>query len=292
MQGDTTTTMAAGLAAHYARVPLVHVEAGLRTHDRWTPFPEEMNRRLTSQLASLHLAPTATARAALLREGVEPDSVVVTGNTVIDALLWTVDQHPAYGDAALETLDASGRPVLLVTAHRRESWGEPLHAHRRGGGPAGPRAPRPRRGRADAPQPGGARGARAGPRRAGQRAAHRAAALRPVRPADGAARRSCSPTPAGCRRRARRWAGRCWSCGRRTERPEAVEAGVARLVGTDTEAIVAAVSELLEDPAAYAAMAQAVNPYGDGRAAWRTERAIARFLGVSDEPVAEFSPAD
>jgi UDP-N-acetylglucosamine 2-epimerase (non-hydrolysing) len=126
VQGDTTTTFTAALAAFYERVPVVHIEAGLRTNDPASPFPEEINRRLTSQLASLHCAPTATSRENLLRENVAPDTIVVTGNSVIDALLWTVDRQVGYGDPLLDTLDDDDRRVLLVTAHRRESWGEPL----------------------------------------------------------------------------------------------------------------------------------------------------------------------
>src|SRR5206468_3996418 len=125
VQGDTTTTFAGALAAHYSQVPVVHVEAGLRTFNRYSPFPEEMNRRLTSQLTTLHLAPTPASCANLLAEGIERSSIVVTGNSVIDALLWTVDKRVAYDDPALESLDADPRRVLLVTAHRRESWGEP-----------------------------------------------------------------------------------------------------------------------------------------------------------------------
>src|ERR671930_116857 len=129
VQGDTTTAFAGALAAFYGRVPVAHLEAGLRTGSTMSPYPEEMNRRLTSQLASLHLAPTPSSRANLLAEGVKPGSVVVTGNTVIDALRWTVGRRVAYRDPALADLDNQpGRRVVLVTAHRRESWGAPMAA--------------------------------------------------------------------------------------------------------------------------------------------------------------------
>ena len=128
VQGDTTSTFAAALAAFYQQIPVIHLEAGLRTGERYAPFPEEINRRLTTQLTSLHLAPTATSRDNLLAENVDPGSVVVTGNTVIDALLWTVGQAHDYADPGLADLDHNDRPVLLVTAHRRESWGEPLRS--------------------------------------------------------------------------------------------------------------------------------------------------------------------
>ncbi|MGH3365751.1 MAG: non-hydrolyzing UDP-N-acetylglucosamine 2-epimerase, partial [Nocardioidaceae bacterium] len=124
VQGDTSTSFVAALAAFYHQVPVVHLEAGLRSHDRYAPFPEEVNRRLTSQIATLHLAPTRTSRRNLLESGVSAADVVVTGNTVIDALLWTVDRRLSFGDPRLEQLDADDRPMLLVTAHRRESWGE------------------------------------------------------------------------------------------------------------------------------------------------------------------------
>src|SRR4051812_2413340 len=123
VQGDTTTTFAGALSAYYARIPVVHVEAGLRTYQRYSPFPEEINRRLTTQLADLHLAPTATAKAHLVAEAVPEDRVVLTGNTVIDALLWAVERQMPYGDPALDEIDDDGRRVVLVTAHRRESWG-------------------------------------------------------------------------------------------------------------------------------------------------------------------------
>jgi UDP-N-acetylglucosamine 2-epimerase (non-hydrolysing) len=119
---------AAALAAFYEQVPVVHLEAGLRTGDPYSPYPEEINRRLATRLAALHLAPTGTSKSNLLGEGVDPASVVVTGNTVIDALMWTVGRQRDYGDPALAGLDDTDAPVLLVTAHRRESWGAPLRA--------------------------------------------------------------------------------------------------------------------------------------------------------------------
>jgi UDP-N-acetylglucosamine 2-epimerase (non-hydrolysing) len=128
VQGDTTTVFAAALAAFYEKIPVVHLEAGLRTDDPYSPYPEEINRRLATQLATLHLAPTATSKANLLAENVDPATVVVTGNTVIDALLWTSSRELDYGHPALADLDDSTAPVLLVTAHRRESWGAPMRA--------------------------------------------------------------------------------------------------------------------------------------------------------------------
>ncbi|MGI9032482.1 MAG: non-hydrolyzing UDP-N-acetylglucosamine 2-epimerase [Acidimicrobiales bacterium] len=288
VQGDTATTFAGALAAFYAGVPVVHVEAGLRTHHARSPFPEEINRRLTTQVTALHLAPTPTNRDNLLAEGVDPSGVVVTGNTVIDALLWAVEQSSGYGDAALADLDDDPRRVLVVTAHRRESWGEPMQAI----------------GRALAELAG------AEPDLLVVFPVHRNPVVRQaILPAvDGLANvRIIEPLSYGSFATLMRRAtilltdsggiqeeGPC--LGRpvlvmrdTTERPEAVYAGTVRLVGTDQAAIVAAVRELLHDEVAYAAMARAINPYGDGRAAERTVAAMAHLFGVGPPAVA-FDP--
>ncbi|UCN16575.1 UDP-N-acetylglucosamine 2-epimerase (non-hydrolyzing) [Cellulomonas iranensis] len=126
VQGDTTTSTAAALAAFYRQIPVVHLEAGLRSGDLASPFPEEGNRKITSQIAALHLAPTETSRDNLLREGVADGDIVVTGNTVIDALYATVGKQVEFSDPGLEELAAQQAPMLLVTTHRRENWGEPM----------------------------------------------------------------------------------------------------------------------------------------------------------------------
>ncbi len=288
VQGDTTTTMAAALAAFYAQIPVAHVEAGLRTHNRWSPYPEEVNRVLTTRLTSLHLAPTRRARENLVSEGVDPESIVVTGNTVIDALLWAVGQRPAYGDDELEQLEASGRRTILVTTHRRESWGEPMA------------------GVADAI----GRLARSYPDVTVVLPMHRNPVVRDVLvPRLGGVDNVLltDPLPYGpfARLMAHSHLLLTDSGGVQeegpslskpvlvmrdtTERPEAIEAGTAKLVGTDPDAVVAAVSELLDDARAYAEMANAVNPYGDGHAAERSAAAISRFMGLSDERVEEFA---
>jgi UDP-N-acetylglucosamine 2-epimerase (non-hydrolysing) len=279
VQGDTTTTFSAALAAFYEGVPVVHLEAGLRTNDPMSPFPEEINRRLTSQLATLHLAPTATSRANLRAENVPADRIVVTGNTVIDALLWTVGKRFPYGDAALDGLDEDERRVLLVTAHRRESWGAPMEAVGR----------------------------------ALQRLAQDHPDLLIVFPIhkNPLVRQAIMPFLEACGNvvvtEPLPYGGFCRlmdrasviltdsggvqeegpSLGRpvlvmrdTTERPEAVRAGTARLVGTDEQAIYKEVSTLLVDPAAYDLMATSVNPYGDGLAAARSVAAMAAMFGV------------
>ncbi|MFF7879542.1 non-hydrolyzing UDP-N-acetylglucosamine 2-epimerase [Streptomyces sp. NPDC020794] len=289
VQGDTTTAFAGALAAFYSRIPVVHLEAGLRTDDRYSPFPEELNRRLTAQLASLHLAPTWHARGNLLREGVPASSVVVTGNTVIDALRWAVGRTEHYGDPALADLDDTARRVLLVTAHRRESWGSGMESI--GGALADlaraepellivlPLHPNPVVRAAILPQ-----------------VAH-LGSIRLTEPlAYGSFARLMHRahlilTDSGGIQEEGPGLGKPVLVMRdSTERPEALRAGTSRLVGTDRECIVKEVRRLLHDREAYAAMAKAVNPYGDGHAADRSVRAIGHWMGLCVRP-AEFGSA-
>ena len=289
VQGDTTTAFAGALAAFYNRVPVVHLEAGLRTGDRYSPFPEEINRRLATQLASLHLAPTRHARDNLLRDGVPPSSVVVTGNTVIDALLWAVRRKAHYGDPALVDLDDTAHRVLLVTAHRRESWGGGMESIASALADLAraepdllivlPLHPNPVVRAAILPQ-----------------VAH-IGSIRLTEPlAYGAFARLMNRahiilTDSGGIQEEGPGLGKPVLVIRdTTERPEALWAGTSRLVGTGREHIVKQVRLLLHDHAAYEAMAKAVNPYGDGRAADRTVRAIGHWLGLCGRP-AEFGDA-
>ncbi len=289
VQGDTTTTFAGALAGFYHRVPVVHLEAGLRTQDRYSPYPEEVNRRLTTQLSSLHLAPTATSRANLLAEGVDPSSVVVTGNTVIDALQWTVARATSYGDDALADLDDDDRRVLLVTAHRRESWGEGMVSV----------------GRALAELASSYRDLlvvfpiHRNPvvREAILPSVEGLSNVRVVEPLaySGFARLMDRAhvllTDSGGVQEEGPSLGKPVLVMRdTTERPEAVTAGTVRLVGTDQRTVVDAVSRLLDDPSAYAAMANAVNPYGDGHAAARCVAAMSHLFGAGPRPE-EFDPA-
>ncbi|MFC5379508.1 non-hydrolyzing UDP-N-acetylglucosamine 2-epimerase [Aquipuribacter nitratireducens] len=288
VQGDTTTSTVAALAAAYEQVPVAHVEAGLRTHNRYSPFPEEINRRVTGQLANLHLAPTATSRANLLREGVDPADVAVTGNTVIDALLGVVGRGADLTDPALTWLNDDPRRVLLVTTHRRESWGEPMAAVARGL----------------------ARIARDFPDLAVVIPLHRnpvvrevvmpaveglpnVTVLEPLEYAEFARvmnRAHVVLTDSGGVQEEAPSLGKPVLVMREnTERPEAVEAGTVRLIGTDEDRVVDEVSLLLRDEGAYAAMANAVNPYGDGHAAERSVAAMAQLLGTGSR-VADFAP--
>lgn len=288
VQGDTATTLAGALAAFYAHVPVAHVEAGLRTGDLAAPWPEEGNRRLVTQITALHLAPTATARAALEREGVAPERVVVTGNTVVDALRLVLAARPDAVSPAVAEVEADPRPLLLVTAHRRESWGAPMAEI----------------GAAVADI------ARAAPGLLVVVPVHPNPAVRAAfeGPAEGLANLWLIEA-LGYADFARLLA-RCWavltdsggiqeeapSLGKpvlvmrtTTERPEAITAGTARLVGTDRKAIVESVRTLLDDPQTYHRMATAVNPYGDGQAARRTTAAITHLLRQGPRPD-EFTP--
>jgi UDP-N-acetylglucosamine 2-epimerase (non-hydrolysing) len=277
VQGDTTTSFVAGLAAFYERVPVLHVEAGLRTEDRYNPFPEEMNRRLTSQLASLHFAPTQLSRANLLADGIEDRDVVVTGNTVIDALLDVVARELPMENPDLKVLD--GGPAVLVTSHRRESWGAPMANTAAAIATLARRFPDVRF----------------------LLPAHlnpivREVLLPPLRGltnvtiteplsygdfAHAMNRASIMLTDSGGVQEEAPSLGKPVLVLREnTERPEAVDAGTVKLVGTDQERIVAEVSALLTDPAAYATMARAVNPYGDGLASQRVAAAVAAMFGV------------
>jgi UDP-N-acetylglucosamine 2-epimerase (non-hydrolysing) len=289
VQGDTTTTFAGALAAFYAGVPVAHMEAGLRTGDIASPFPEEANRRLTSQLTSLHLAATPTSRANLLAEGYDPRSIVVTGNTVIDALHWTVGRRVAYSDPALAAIDDDPRRVLLVTAHRRESWGSGMQSIGQALRDLGraepdllivfPIHPNPVVRDAIMPAVAGLENVRVvEPLPYGQFA-------RLIDRADIVLTDS-----GGVQEEAPSLGKPVLVMRDTTERPEAITAGTARLVGTGGDAIVGSVRHLLHDRAAFAAMANAVNPYGDGRAAERTVTALGRFFGNGDV-VDEFAPA-
>lgn len=288
VQGDTTSAMAAALAAFYHRVPVAHLEAGLRSGQRYAPFPEELNRRLVAQLSTLHLAPTRTASDNLISEGVSPSAIAVTGNTVIDALLWARARPCAYGSDRLEAIDRQGGPLLLVTAHRRESWGPRLASVGRALAELATREPD-------------------------------LAIVVPVHanpvvrddllPALGThanvvvaeplaygafvrllARARLVLTDSGGLQEEGPALGKPVLVMRdTTERPEGVAAGTARLVGTDQAVIVEAVLTLLHDPSAYRRMATVANPYGDGAGAHRAVAALAHLLGLGPRPV-DFSP--
>jgi len=267
VQGDTTTAFAAALAGFYAGVPVGHVEAGLRTGRLDQPFPEEMNRRLVTQLAAWHYAPTARAAAALRREGVAEARIMLTGNTVVDALT-AIAARPATLPAALPAEVLAGRRLVLVTGHRRESFGAGLAAMCEALAVLAERF-------ADVliVYPVHLNPAVAGPVRARLGAHPRIALTAPLDYLEFVAllRRAhlVITDSGGVQEEAPSFAVPVLVTRATTERREALDAGVARLVGTDREAIVNAASALLADPAAHAAMRAATNPFGDGHAAAR-----------------------
>ncbi|MEB3263389.1 MAG: UDP-N-acetylglucosamine 2-epimerase (non-hydrolyzing) [Synechococcus sp.] len=275
VQGDTTTAFASGLAAFYGQIPVGHVEAGLRTDDLFDPFPEEANRRLLSQIAQLHFAPTAQSAANLRASGVVGE-ILTTGNTVIDALLLMAETAP---DWSLPGLDWDSQRVLLATVHRRENWGERLQDIGRGFLELLERFPDtalllPLHRNPTVREPLQA-----------LLGNHPRAFL--TEPLDYdrlvAAMRGCTlllTDSGGLQEEAPALGKPVLVLRRTTERPEAVEAGTARLIGTDTADIVREASRLLEEPEAYDAMARAHNPFGDGQASGRILAAARRFLGL------------
>lgn len=279
VHGDTATCFAASLAAFYSRVPIGHVEAGLRTKDLTAPFPEEGFRQLTDRLCELYFAPTARSASTLLTEGVNPQRIVTTGNTVIDALLWMKDRLPPlqtpeqiYGSAA-NIFESSDAPVVLVTGHRRESFGKgfeqictalrelaqkhpdvqivyPVHLN--------PRVQEP---------------------------VHRLLAkidsIHLIPPLDyqGFVRLMNRATliltdSGGIQEEAPSLNKPTLVMREKTERPEGVDAGVVKLVGTNPEKIVAETSRLLSNPEAFKDMSERANPYGDGTAAQQIVAAL------------------
>jgi UDP-N-acetylglucosamine 2-epimerase (non-hydrolysing) len=279
VQGDTTTAFAAALAAFYRRVPVGHVEAGLRTGRMDSPFPEEMNRVLISRLAAYHFAPTPGARRNLLAEGVALDRIFVTGNTGLDALRIAVEEigrrPPEIPGLPADLGDA--RPVVLVTGHRRESFGPGLESICRAIDTLASRFP-------DAafvypvhPNPNvrGPVDRLLGGRR-------NVFLIEPLAylPFVALMQRSrlVLTDSGGIQEEAPSLGKPVLVMRDTTERPEAVEAGTVRLVGADTDRIVDAATSLLLDPAAYAAMARAVNPYGDGHACGRIAAIIEESL--------------
>jgi UDP-N-acetylglucosamine 2-epimerase (non-hydrolysing) len=265
VQGDTTTAMLAGLVSFYERIPVGHVEAGLRTSDRYRPFPEEINRRLISVLATHHFAPTRSAAGALRAEGVADSHIYVTGNTVIDALHMTLQTAPpVIPDLRLDP----GRRMILVTAHRRESHGPPIqhlcnalldlvarHPHVEIVWPVHMN-----------PNVSDSVVSALG----GRDRIHLLAPLGYDAFVHVMNRCYLVITDSGGIQEEAPALGKPVLVVRDvTERPEAVAAGVAKVVGTDKDAIVAAADRLLRDPAEYSRMAQHVSPYGDGHAASR-----------------------
>ena len=281
VHGDTSTTFAGALAAFYHQIPVGHVEAGLRTYDKWSPFPEEMNRKMVGAIADLHFCPTVANQTNLQRENIT-QGVFLTGNTVIDALQTTVVKDFTFAEDILNNLDYENRKVILVTCHRRENYGQPMTnimtALRR---------------IADAfPEVELVYPVHLSP--VVQEAAHKYLDNHPrihlIAPLavdemhNLMARCHLVMTDSGGLQEEAPALGKPVLVLRKeTERPEAVEAGTVKLAGVEEEVIFSMASELLTNPAAYQAMAHAVNPYGDGQACRRIADAIEWHFGLRSE---------
>lgn len=279
VHGDTTTTLAGALAAYYQRIPVGHVEAGLRTGNIHAPWPEEMNRRIAGAITSFHFAPTARARDNLQREGVGEERIHVTGNTVIDALLAVVDKVRANPElqAQFRFLDPARRTVV-VTGHRRENFGDGFQRICRALGRLAERSD------VQIVYPVHLNPNVLGPVREALGQRDNVHLIEPLDYLPFVAlmdRADLIITDSGGVQEEAPSLGKPVLVMRETtERPEAVEAGTVRLVGTDEERIVREAARLLDDPQAYAAMSRAHNPYGDGRAAGR----IVRVIQQQEEP--------
>lgn len=281
VHGDTSTTFAGALAAFYHKVPVGHVEAGLRTYDKYSPFPEEMNRTLVGDIATLHLAPTRANAENLRRESVQGE-IFITGNTVIDAMKTTVRPDFVFEDETLNRLDFPEKQVITLTCHRRENYGAPMEAIL-----TAVRTILEENPNVEVVYP-----VHLSP--VVQDCAHRLLGDHPrihlIAPLDVAqmhnlvARSYLVLTDSGGLQEEAPALGKPVLVLRReTERPEAIAAGTAKLAGVETEPIVALTQELLQGGEAYARMAHAVNPYGDGKACGRIADAIAWHFGVVEE---------
>jgi len=288
VHGDTSTTFAGALAAFYQQIPVGHVEAGLRTYDKYSPFPEEMNRTLVGDIAELHFSPT-TANAENLKKEAIKGEIFITGNTVIDAMKTTVREDYRFSTEILNELDFENRRVIVLTCHRRENYGKPMHDILS----------------------------------AVRKLVEAHPGIEVVYPVHlSPAVRQCAQEELGGMDRVHlidpvdveemhNLMARCYfvmtdSGGlqeeapamgkpvlvlrKETERPEAVAAGTVKLAGVDHEEVLRLATELLEDPELYARMAHAVNPYGDGEACGRIADAIEWYFRLREDKPGDFSP--
>jgi len=288
VQGDTTTTFVGALSAFYNQVPVGHVEAGLRTYDKYNPFPEEINRKLTSSMTELHFAPTMTSKKALLKENITDNSIFVTGNTVIDALVYTVKKDFTFSDMMLNRLTKNGKKSILLTMHRRENLGEPML------------------------------GAANAIKKLAQKfddhnfifPVHLNPKVRNVvkpvlegipnvyliDPLDYldfvnlmAKCHLILTDSGGIQEEGPHFGIPVLVLRTTTERPEAVKYGTVKLVGLSESKIFGTASKLLTDKAAYDKMANSVNPYGDGMASKRIIQIIKNYFGITPQKVDEFT---
>ena len=288
VHGDTTTTFAGALAAFYAQIPVCHVEAGLRTGNKYSPFPEEMNRKLTGALADYHFAPTATSKANLLRENVPEAKITVTGNTVIDALKTTVKPDYRFDDDNLHEVLDSGKRLILMTTHRRENLGEPMrHVYKalcevlRTHDDVEAIFPVHKNPKV---------------RQIVNEELGHLPQVHLIEPLDYQpfanlmARVDVVLTDSGGIQEEAPALGKPVLVLRdTTERPEAVTAGTVKLIGTAYEDVLRETNLLLDNPEHYRAMAEAVNPYGDGEACARIVSRILREFGFEVKDLPEFT---
>ena len=286
VHGDTTTTFAGALAAFYQQIKVGHVEAGLRTFNKYFPFPEEMNRKLTGGLADLHFAPTKGSKDNLLREGISESDIYITGNTVIDAMQHTVEEDYIFENEELNNIDFS-KKVIMVTAHRRENWGQGIEnicealktiidqnedaelvylVHLN---PVVKDVVFEKLGNTNR--------------------IHLLSPLDTKETHNLMNKSFMVMTDSGGLQEEAPHLGKPVLVLRDvTERPEAVEAGTVKLVGTDVDMIIKEANKLLKDEEEYGKMSKAINPYGDGKASKRIVDAILKYYGLNDREVEEF----
>lgn len=289
VHGDTTTTFVGALASFYAQIPVGHVEAGLRTGNKFSPYPEEMNRKLTGAIADIHFAPTSTSKNNLLKENVDPAAIVVTGNTVIDALQTTVKADYRFTDSGLQKALAGGKRLILVTTHRRENLGEPMrHVYQA-----------LRKVLENHPDVEAIFPVHKNPkvREIVDEELGKLAQVHLIEPLDYEpfanlmAKVDIVLTDSGGIQEEAPALGKPVLVLRdTTERPEAVDAGTVKLVGTAYDDVLRETSLLLDDSKYYQSMAEAANPYGDGRACERIIRKILHENGYDIKILSEFSP--
>ena len=289
VHGDTTTTFVGALASFYAQIPVGHVEAGLWTGNKFSPYPEEMNRKLTGAIADIHFAPTSTSKNNLLKENIDPAAIVVTGNTVIDALQTTVKADYRFTDSGLQKALAGGKRLILVTTHRRENLGEPMrHVYQA-----------LRKVLENHPDVEAIFPVHKNPkvREIVDEELGKLAQVHLIEPLDYEpfanlmAKVDIVLTDSGGIQEEAPALGKPVLVLRdTTERPEAVDAGTVKLVGTAYDDVLRETSLLLDDSKYYQSMAEAANPYGDGRACERIIRKILHENGYDIKILSEFSP--